>query len=94
MEKFVVYMLQCNDESFYVGHTDNIEQRLSQHQLGLIPCYTTTRLPVQLVFMQSFGTRAEALICERKIKKWTRLKKKALINHDWNLLTVLSKKKF
>jgi predicted GIY-YIG superfamily endonuclease len=94
MHKFIIYILQCSDESFYVGHTDNIEQRLSQHQLGLIPCYTTTRLPVKLVFMQGFTTRAEALIYERKIKKWNRIKKQALINHDWNLLTLLSKKKF
>ncbi len=94
MHNFIVYMLECNDKSFYVGQTDNIEKRLYEHQIGLIPGYTSKRLPIQLVFMQNFRTRAEALICEQKIKKWTRAKKKALSNHDWNLLTSLSKKKF
>ena len=94
MLNFVVYMLECNDKSFYIGHTDNIDKRLSEHQLGLIPSYTSTRLPVKLVFMQNFTTRAEALISERKIKKWSRAKKQALISQNWNLLTLLSKKKF
>ena len=50
MKYFYVYILCCNDGSYYTGHTDNIEKRLTEHQTGIIPCYTTARLPVKLVF--------------------------------------------
>ena len=73
---FYAYMLKCADNSYYVGHTDNIEQRLSQHKLGKISGYTSTRLPVNLVWMECFNSRNEAFFAERKIKGWSRKKKK------------------
>ena len=94
MHTFVVYILKCSDESYYVGHTDQIEQRISQHKQGFIDGYTSQRLPVELVFMQYFGTRAEALVSEQKIKNWSRKKKEALIQRDWESLKVFCKKKF
>lgn len=65
---FWTYMLHCADRSFYVGHTDNLETRIGQHEAGQITGYTQTRLPVKLVWSQSFGTRIEALEAERQIK--------------------------
>ncbi len=62
--------------------------------IGSTPCYTSIRLPVELVFMQSFSSRAEAIDMERKIKKWSRKKKKALIEKNWKKVSVLAKKKF
>ena len=94
MYQFVLYILKCSDQSYYVGHTDQIEQRLSQHNIGSIPGYTSERLPVELVFMQHFSTRIEALESERKIKNWSRKKKEALIKGDWKLLSQHGKKKF
>jgi len=94
MLPFTVYILKCNDDSYYVGHTDQIEQRISQHQLGSIGGYTSKRLPVKLIFMQHFDSRAEALVAERKIKDWSRKKKEALIDGNWDLLTIHGKKKF
>jgi putative endonuclease len=69
MENFFVYILQCSDRSYYVGHTDDIEKRISEHRLKTHNCYTSTRLPVELVFCQQFFSRAEALEAERKIKE-------------------------
>lgn len=84
---FFVYILQCNDRSYYTGHTDNLEHRLHQHQNKIIPnCYTSTRLPVRLMCSQSFNTREEALAAELKIKGWSRRKKEALISQDWSAL--------
>jgi putative endonuclease len=95
MDLFYVYILKCSDGSYYVGHTDNIEARVSQHQQGLIKnCYTSTRLPVEVVFVQDFCSRDEAFVAERKIKKWSRKKKEALINKDWQLISLLAKKNF
>jgi tRNA/rRNA methyltransferase len=94
MQDFFVYILKCNDGSYYVGHTDNMEKRLSEHQLKKFDTYTSKRLPVELIFVQVFGTRDEAFAAERQIKKWTRKKKEALINGDWSQLKLLSKKHF
>ena len=80
---FWVYILECADSSFYTGHTDNLELRVSQHQQNFTTCYTSSRLPIKLVFSQSFVTRAEAIISERQIKGWSRAKKAAMIKGDW-----------
>ena len=86
MKPFFVYMLKCNDKSYYTGHTDNLENRIMQHNHKHFPaCFTATRLPVQLVFSEEFNTREEALASERQIKRWSRKKKEALINNDWTL---------
>jgi len=62
--------------------------------LGSIPSYTSTRLPIELVFMQNFNSRTEAIDIERRVKKWSRKKKEALIEGDWEKISVLAKKKF
>ncbi|HAU1034128.1 TPA: GIY-YIG nuclease family protein, partial [Legionella pneumophila] len=90
---FWVYILQCSDKSYYTGQTDNLEKRLTQHQDKMIPgCYTSTRLPIQLKFSQEFMSREEALNAERQIKGWSRRKKEALINGDWQALSDYSKR--
>jgi len=81
---FWSYMLKYADDSFYVGHTDHLENRLAAHHLGVPTCYTTARRPVLLVWSQEFATRDEALAAERQIKGWSRRKKEALIRGDWN----------
>ena len=94
MQKFYLYIIKCNDGSYYVGHTDEIEKRISEHMLGSIPSYTSTRLPIELVFVQNFNSRTEAIDMERRIKKWSRKKKEALIEGNWKKISVLAKKKF
>ncbi len=88
--KFYVYILKCADGSYYTGHTDNLETRLAYHQTGEIPCYTTKRRPVKLVFADEFPTREEAFERERQIKGWSRTKKEALIANDWAKLKKLA----
>ena len=88
---FWLYILKCADESYYVGHTDNLERRISQHEQGLIVGYTSTRRPVQLVHTQVFPTREEALAAERQIKGWSRKKKEAMIRGDWTAVSALAR---
>src|SRR4051812_11964688 len=90
---FWAYILHCNAGRFYVGHTDNLEFRLAQHETGAIKGFTSGYLPVKLVWSQEFGTRHEALSAERQIKGWTRAKKLALIRGDWDEISRLSKSK-
>jgi predicted GIY-YIG superfamily endonuclease len=90
---FWAYMLGCVDGSFYVGHTDNLERRLAQHASGELGGYTSTRLPVSLVWSQEFPSREEALKSELQIKNWSRAKKQALIRSDWATISKLSRGK-
>lgn len=91
METFYVYILKCSDNSYYTGSTNNLEQRLAQHSAGEGSIWTANRLPVQLVFYEEYSSSQEAFDREHQIKKWTRKKKEALINSDFNLLAKLSK---
>lgn len=80
-----VYILNCSDNSYYTGHTDNLEQRLSEHMNGdFIGCYTFKRRPLNLVFSQEFSTREDALSSELQIKGWSRKKKEAMMRGDWD----------
>jgi len=88
---FWVYILQCADDSYYIGHTDNLETRLWQHQSGQVPGYTSSRLPVRLVFSQAHTSREEALAAERQIKGWSRKKKEAMIRGDWSEVSRLAR---
>ena len=88
---FWVYILRCADNSYYTGHTDNLEQRIGGHQNGLCGGYTVSRLPVELVFSQECSTREEALAAERQIKGWSRKKKEAMIRGDWAEVSRLAK---
>jgi putative endonuclease len=89
---FWMYMVRCADDSFYIGHTDNLPARVAAHEQGAIQsCYTFTRRPVTLVFSQDFPTRVEALAMERRVKGWSRAKKTALIEGDWAKISRLAK---
>ena len=88
---FYVYMLRCSDGSYYVGHTEDLENRITAHQAGQIPGYTQSRLPIQLVFSEEFPSRVDAIERERQLKNWSRAKKQALIDEDWARLIMLSR---
>jgi putative endonuclease len=90
---FWAYMLHCRGGVFYTGHTDNLEQRIAQHQSGQLPGFASDKLPVILVWSHDFPTRLEALEAERRIKGWSRAKKLALIRGDWDRISMLAKKK-
>lgn len=91
MKFYYVYMLRCSDESIYVGLTNSIARRLVEHQLGKKPeCYTYTRRPLRMIFHQEFMQFDQAKHYEKKIKKWSRSKKLALANENYELLKFLS----
>jgi predicted GIY-YIG superfamily endonuclease len=90
---FWAYMLHCRGGAFYVGHTDNLDQRIGQHQAGMIAGFTADHLPVALVWSQDFPTRHEAKTAEKQIKGWSRVKKMALIRGDWGRISTLAKGK-
>jgi predicted GIY-YIG superfamily endonuclease len=78
-----VYILKCADNSYYTGMTADLQHRFVQHQSGVYEGYTSTRLPVQLVWSQAVQTENEAFTLEKQIKGWSRAKKEALIHNDF-----------
>ena len=88
-------MLECADGSYYVGLTRQqyLEARISQHEQGLIPGYTSDRRPVKLVWAEHIPRLTDAIAAERRIKGWTRAKKQALIRGDWDHLRQLAKRR-
>lgn len=86
---FFVYLLRCADGSYYVGQTDELEHRLAEHQAGQGCEYTRKRVPVELVWKAEFTTREEAKEMEARLKGWSRAKKRALIDNDWELISKL-----
>ena len=93
MNQFWVYILKCNDGSYYTGHTDDIDARLSQYKQGLIPsCYTMNKRPLELVYCEGFELRDDAFKTERQIKGWSRKKKEAFKKGDWKEIKRLNKK--
>ncbi len=88
---FYIYILKCSDGSYYTGHTDNIELRAAQHNRGEIPGYTASRMPLTLAYVEDCASREDAFKAERQIKGWSRRKKEAFMDKDWERLKELSK---
>ena len=84
--QFWVYLLRCRDGSYYAAQTDDLQKRLWQHNEGLGAEWTKRRRPVELVWCADAPTRDEAFAFERRIKNWSRAKKEALIEGDWELI--------
>ena len=78
-----VYVLRCADGKYYTGHTDDLDRRVAQHQVGGFCDFTSRRRPVTLMWSESFPSRIEALEAEHRIKPWSRAKKEALFRGDW-----------
>jgi putative endonuclease len=86
-----VYILKCADDSYYVGVTNDLEKRLDEHNSGIgAGSYTAKRLPVKMVFWEPFNDYKLAMEYETKLKKWSREKKEALIDKNWERLKGLA----
>ena len=95
MKRSYLYILKCNDDTYYTGVTSNIDKRLEQHQIGIFrDSYTYYRRPVELVFLTEFTDIHFTFLYEKQVKKWSKAKKEALINGDYEALPNLAKKKF
>ena len=95
MQISFVYILLCSDNSYYTGVTNDIFKRFEEHQKGYdSKSYTFNSRPIQLVFYTSFNSIEIAIEKEKQIKKWSKAKKVALINGNFEDLPNLSKKKF
>ena|SRR3989338_2528418 len=74
MKKVGVYILRCKNSRYYIGSTNNLERRLSEHQNGFVKS-TKYLLPITLVFFQLCDNlrRARSLEYRLKSKKSSRI---------------------
>ena len=87
MKKYFVYILECSDGSYYTGITNDIERRMAEHESGSNPnSYTFRRRPLKLVFYLDFPDPNQAIAFEKQVKGWSRKKKEAIINDNWDKL--------
>lgn len=86
-----VYILRCNDGSYYVGSTTDLGHRLEQHQAGAGSAYTRWRIPVELAWAYETPFIEEAFRREKQIQGWSRAKREALISGQLELLPGLSR---
>jgi putative endonuclease len=74
-----VYILRCGDGSLYTGIAKDLDARLRLHRAGRASRYTRAHLPVELVWSREFGSWAEGLREEHRIKALRRAEKEALL---------------
>jgi len=79
MKRIYLYILKCKDNSFYTGITASFKKRISEHKLGQVS-FTKSRLPIKLLYLESFNNIKLAAKREKEIKGWRREKKIKLIN--------------
>ena len=91
MKTYSVYIVKCADNSYYTGVTNDIERRIYEHNQGEDKgSYTYCRRPVKLAFVYHFHDINDAIAVEKQIKGWTRRKKEAIINNEWDSLKAMS----
>ncbi len=86
-----MYILQCANGFYYTGSTIDLGLRIKQHQNGEGANFTKKHLPVVLVYFEEFQRIDEAFNREKQVQGWSRKKKEALINSEYNKLPELSK---
>ena len=82
---YYVYILQSEvDQTFYKGFTENPLQRIIQHNNGEM-IYSSKKMPWKMISLFEYDTKKEALIAERKIKKYDTSRLLVLINSAKNI---------
>jgi putative endonuclease len=75
-----VYILKCADGSLYTGYTNDLKKRIKTHNSGKGAKYTRCRLPLELVYYETYETKNEAMKREYNIKQMSRSNKLKLIS--------------
>ena len=77
---YYVYVILCKDNSFYTGYTKDLDSRMRLHMNGKAARYTRMHRPQKIVYVEEFGSRAEAMRREKSVKRLKHSKKLELIN--------------
>lgn len=79
MKNWYIYILLCDQKTFYVGITRNVLERLSLHR-DRKSFFTKKFSDVELVYCERYENKHEAAKREQQLKGWSRAKKQLLLN--------------
>ncbi len=88
---YYIYIILCNDDSYYTGLTDDLMRRFEEHINGIYESsYTYKRRPLTLQYYETIPFLKDAVEREKQIKGWSKAKKKALSEGNFHKLQLLS----
>ena len=93
MLHYYVYILRCKDGSYYTGHAKDVEKRFEMHKKGRGAKYTRIHEPEEIVYIEQFESRGDAIRRERKIKTLSHNKKQQLIDSQNNSVSQQNQQK-
>ena len=91
MAEYYVYIMTNRSRTLYTGVTNDLERRVHEHRMKLVPGFTARYSITRLVYYESTGDVETAIAREKQIKGWLRRKKLALIdseNPEWRDLSL------
>lgn len=74
-----VYVVECSDGTYYTGYTTDVQRRVEEHNDGNGAKYTQGRMPVEVVYVETFDSRSAAQRREHEVKSLSRAAKEALV---------------
>ena len=77
---WIVYILECADQTLYTGITNDLDHRINEHESGTGAKYTRGRAPFKLLYTETHSTRGQALKREAEIKSFDRVTKLQLVS--------------
>jgi len=88
---YIVYVLRFLDNSLYIGQTNNLEQRLTEHfnKSTKSSKFSKDHGDFKLIYQEDYDSRLKSMRREKQLKGWTRAKKEALIAGNKELLKKL-----
>lgn len=75
-----VYVIVCDDDTYYTGYTTDVERRVAEHDDGEGAKYTRGRTPVELVHVEEYASKSAAMSREYAIKQLSRAEKESLVS--------------
>jgi putative endonuclease len=79
------YILRCADGSYYVGVAEDPQRRCREHNQSKGAEWTARRLPVEIAWTEAHSSLSSARQRENQLKRWSRIKKSALIDGSLRL---------
>ena len=85
MDKWLMYVVRCADNSLYAGVTKNLKRRILEHNYGMRGAkYTRSRRPVKVVYEEECSDHSDALKKEWAFKKLSKTRKERIIAESKN----------
>jgi len=86
-----LYIARCSDRTLYVGISNNVDERIIRHNKGLGSLWIKAHGNAEIVYQEDFDNYTDARTREVQLKKWSAIKKEALISGNIQKLKDLSK---